>query len=125
MKKYLAAFGLMILVILSLSGLTFAADDPLKNVCAVDPASSVCDTPNSSKPIVGPDGVLTRVTSMLGIAAGIIAIIVLTVSGLQFILSSGDSQKVAKAKDGIIYALVGLAIVIVSRTIVMYALSKL
>lgn len=53
---------------------------------------------------------------------GAMAILMLTIAGLQYITSGGDSQKMAKAKDTILYALVGTIIVIVAEAAVTFLL---
>jgi hypothetical protein len=70
----------------------------------------------------------TEIQTILGIAFGIIgalALLMMTVSGLRYILSAGDPQKTAQAKNGIIYSLVGLAVAISAEAIVYFVVSKL
>ena len=43
--------------------------------------------------------------------AGVIAVIVIIVAGIQFSLAGGNPQTVSKAKNAIIYSLVGLIVV--------------
>lgn len=59
------------------------------------------------------------------VVAGAVAVIVVAVAGLNYVISSGDPQKTAKAKDTILYALIGLAISILAFTIVTFVLGKL
>lgn len=56
-----------------------------------------------------------------GILAAI-AILVIIIAALQYVLSAGDSQKVARAKDTIIYAVVGLVVAIMAFAIVSFVL---
>lgn len=53
---------------------------------------------------------------------GVIAVIIIIIAAIQYITSGGDSQKVAKAKDTIIYALVGLVVAILAFVIVNFVL---
>jgi hypothetical protein len=76
-------------------------------------------------PTPSTNGVIHQV---LGITFGIIgafALLMLTVSGLRYVLSSGDPQKTARAKDGIIYALVGVAIAVTAESIIALVGQKL
>lgn len=69
-----------------------------------------------------------EVSAILGIAFGIIgalALLMVTVSGLRYITSAGNPEKTAKAKSGIVYALVGLAIAISAEAIVAFGVSNL
>jgi hypothetical protein len=69
----------------------------------------------------------STIPTILGIAFGLaggLALLMITVSGLRYILSAGDPQKAAKAREGIIYALVGLAIAIAAESIVYFVASQ-
>jgi len=56
---------------------------------------------------------------------GALALLIIVISGLRYILAGGDPQRTAKAKQGIIYALVGLAIAISARAIVAFVVNRL
>lgn len=58
------------------------------------------------------------------IAAGI-AVIVVIVGGLSYVLSNGDPQKAAKAKDTILYAVIGLAVAVLATTVVGFVFGRL
>jgi Type IV secretion system pilin len=68
---------------------------------------------------------LGKATNILAFITGVAAVIVIIIGGFQYITSAGDSTKVAKAKDMIIYAAVGLVIVAAARTIIMFVISRL
>lgn len=63
-------------------------------------------------------GSITSIINLVHMIAGIIAVVVVIIAGMQYALSVGDPGKAAKAKNTIIYALAGLAIVAFSFTIV-------
>jgi hypothetical protein len=70
----------------------------------------------------------TSIQTILGIVFGILgalALLMVTVSGLRYILSAGDPQKTAQAKNGIIYALVGVAVAISAEAIVFFVVNRL
>lgn len=46
--------------------------------------------------------------------AGVAAVFFIIISGIKFITSGGDQIKVAQAKQSITYALIGLAVVLLS-----------
>lgn len=56
---------------------------------------------------------------------GAVAILIIAIAGLQYVLSNGDPQKTARAKDTIIYAVIGLVVAIMSFTIVTFVLGRL
>lgn len=62
----------------------------------------------------------TRINNALGWAysmAGLVAVIFIIKGGVEFMLSTGDMAKVMRAKHSIIFAAVGLAIVILAAVI--------
>lgn len=65
----------------------------------------------------------TSISTILSIVFGIVgalALLFITISGFRYIVSAGDPQKTAQAKESIIYALVGLVIAISAETIVAF-----
>ena len=56
---------------------------------------------------------------------GALALLVIVISGLRYILATGDPQKTAKAKEGIVYALVGLAVALMAQAIVVFVVKRL
>ncbi len=55
---------------------------------------------------------------------GVICVLVIALAGLQYVLSGGDPQKTAKAKNTILYAVIGLAVAIVAVSIVNFVFNK-
>lgn len=84
--------------------------------------SAVCNA--DGNPITGPSGALTRVTTLVAYIAGIAAILIMIIGGIMYILSGGDSAKVSTAKNTVLYALIGLVVVILARTIIVFVIGK-
>ena len=55
---------------------------------------------------------------------GSIAVLIIVLAGLKYITSKGDPQEMAQAKNALVYALVGLAIVILSYSIVAFVINN-
>lgn len=92
--------------------------------------STVCQDKDSSQDtsdnsIYGPNGIITKIANIIAIIAGIAAVIVIIVAGIQYMLSTGDPTKVNNAKNAILYALVGLVVIIVARALVVLVIGKL
>lgn len=87
-------------------------------------SSAVCKT-DTKNPLVGPDGVITKATQILALVTGIAAVIAIMVAGIRYVLSGGESGAVASAKNSIIYAVVGLVIVMVASLIVTFVVGRL
>jgi hypothetical protein len=56
---------------------------------------------------------------------GALALLMITVSGLRYITSAGDPQKASSAKNGIIYALVGLVIALTAEGIIAFVVKRI
>jgi len=57
-------------------------------------------------------------------AAGIIAVIVVIIAGINYSLSSGDPSKTASAKNAILYSVIGLVIAASAIAITKYIIGK-
>lgn len=63
--------------------------------------------------------------NIISYVAGAAAIIVLIVSGLRFMLANGDSNAITTARNGILYALIGIAVIVFAQGFVVYVLNKI
>ena len=61
-------------------------------------------------------------TIFFGILAGI-AVLFVIIGGFRYVISNGNPQDMTKAKDTIIYALIGLVVALSAEAIVSFALS--
>lgn len=55
---------------------------------------------------------------------GALALLMITVSGLRYILADGDPQKISKAKSGIAFALIGVVIAVTAEAIVAFVVGR-
>ena len=68
--------------------------------------------------------VMNALQLLFGVAGGI-ALIIVTVAGFKYVVSQGNPQETAKAKNTILYALIGLAICVLSFTIVTFVINEI
>jgi hypothetical protein len=80
---------------------------------------------SSPADLIGTNGVLKNVISILLYVAGTIAVIMIIVGALRYITSDGDPGKASTARMTVIYALVGLVIAVMSYGIVNFVIGKL
>lgn len=102
--------------------------NPLEKSCDQNEASQseICQSANSSEdPITGDDNIFVTIANILSLVAGAVAVVMIIVSGITMITSGGDSAKVKKSRDTIIYAAIGLVVVVASRTIVLFLIKSL
>lgn len=74
---------------------------------------------NVPKTVVDNNTFGTVLQIVFGIAGGV-ALIILMLAGLKYITSRGDPAAVAKAKNTILYAVIGLAVAAFAFTIVAF-----
>ena len=128
MKRFL----LTALIILGVSlpfGSAFAATNIIP-ACNSNPAvasTSVCQdvqkqSSSSGNLIIG---IIKDVIDVLSVLVGSAAVIIIIVSGIRFVLSGGDSNAVANAKSGLIAAVIGIVVVALAQTIVIFVLNNI
>lgn len=129
--KFLLLAGALITLVGSMSQTVSAQSfDPFQEVCREDPNATAClergrpqDT--SSNAIYGPEGILTKAARFIALVVGVASVIMIIVGGYQYVLSTGDATKVGKAKDTIIYAVIGIVIAAAAQAIIVFVLEKL
>ncbi len=127
-KKLLLILSLSLIPALAPASVS-AADIFNKNVCERGKAadSTVCKDKSLDKdenPLFGPEGVLTRVTTILSVIVGIAAVIAIILAGLKYITSSTNPQDLSVARERIIYALVALVVAASAQLLVRFVLGN-
>lgn len=75
-------------------------------------------------PEVNANSAINGVLNTAYYAAGIVAVIVIIVSAIFYVISQGDPSKIKRAKDGILYAVVGLVVVILAFVLTNYVIGR-
>lgn len=121
-QQIIASFGVLAVLILGAAGpsLAFA---PSVSADAVDvfsgagcSGSKLCATKESNSVM----SVIEKVIQVLIWAATIVSVIVIIVSGLMYMLAAGDPGKITKAKDALLYSVVGLVVSLLAFAIVYF-----
>lgn len=68
---------------------------------------------------------ISKIANILAFISGAVAVIMVMYGGFQFMTSNGDSGKVTKGRDTVLYAAVGLVVIIFARLIVNFAVMML
>ena len=92
----------------------FFTTDPNENECAF----SGLDATDKLNDII------SQVINFFSVIIGIVAVLMIIVGGFRYIISGGDSGNVTSAKNTILYAIIGLIIVVFAQFIVKFILSK-
>ena len=70
-------------------------------------------------------GTVQDIVNYILYAAGILAVVMIIVAGIKMTTSGGNPGAVAKAKQTLVYAIIGLAVVILAYAIVNFVVGKL
>ncbi|TWP14788.1 hypothetical protein EUA69_00795 [TM7 phylum sp. oral taxon 352] len=93
------------------------------NICSDGNENSVyCKNKGSGETQV--NGIIKTIVEVLLTAVGAISIIMIVIGGIMFALSSGDAQKAAKARNTVLYAVVGLIVSIFASAIVNFVFNR-
>lgn len=70
------------------------------------------------------ENAIKAIVNLITIIIGIVAVVMIIISGFRFITSGGDSNTITSARNGLLYALVGLVIVVLAQVIVRFVLAR-
>jgi hypothetical protein len=135
MKKTIL-ISLLLLFGLSFSSLPTAnAYDVYSTTCATKQngaSASVGQSPvcnknetTGSNPITGSKGVIIKVTRIIAVITGVAAVIMIIIGGIEFVVSGGEANSVATAKNTILYALIGLVVILISSTLIAFVVDRI
>ncbi len=97
----------------------FAVDDVCQSGASAEiKAAAGCNAANASQL---PNLIQGILNTIIGIC-GLIAVIFIIIGGVNYMTSTGDPGKVKKAKDTILYAVLGLIIAVLAFTIVNFVI---
>ena len=68
--------------------------------------------------------IIKKVINIFSVVVGAVSVIMIIIGGFRYIISNGDSNGVTGAKNTILYAIVGLVIVLFAQVIVRFVLTK-
>lgn len=113
------AFALVLSVGAIFAPVPAFAENAIDDACANDPTSTLCK--NSGQEI-GP--IITTVINVLLFIVGIISVIMIIIGGIMYATSAGDAGTVTKAKNTILYAVIGLVVAFLAFAIVNWVIAQ-
>jgi len=123
-KSFAVAFAMLSALFVFAPATSYAAgassDDACQAILAINPQAT-CGKKAASSTL---NKVLQLVLQMISAIAGVIAVIMLIVGGFKYITSQGDANAAASARNTLIYAIVGIMIVVFAQVIVKFVLKK-
>lgn len=125
LKHLIAALSIGLAVITPLAlPVMVSAQSNVPSICeGVKATGSPCE-PVETEPRDRLAAILKTIIDIFSMIVGFVAVLMIIVGGFKYVTSGGDSGNISSAKNTIIYALVGLAIVALSQFIVRFVLAK-
>jgi len=105
---------------------TAASWDSVCNDSSIDASvkeAAGCNSTGSTTETVLQNSIRPIINTVLGVV-GVIAVFVIVVAGINMSASQGDPGKVAKARQTIIFAIIGLAIALLAFAIINFVLKE-
>ena len=70
------------------------------------------------------DSIIGIINAVIGVL-GLVCVVVIIIGGVNYMTSSGDASKVKKAKDTILYGLIGLVVCVLAFAIVNFVIANI
>jgi hypothetical protein len=133
MKKYLALITAAASMALLFISMPVSAQTPTPTVTNPTLKGRACEGITGSTGTATTDcgqpgffgGLVERVINLLSIIIGGIAAIVLVVAGIMYVASGGDPNNTKRAKDAILYAIIGLVVAIAGQGMVRFVIGNI
>ncbi len=96
--------------------------------CSIEEASSTICNVTTDITTGYPDaltGTIGNIVNVLLWIVGIVSVIVIILGGIMYATSAGDSGRTKKAKDAILYAVIGLAVSVFAYAIVNFVVDQI
>lgn len=79
---------------------------------------------NLNIPEVAADAALTSILNTIYSVAGIVAVIIIILAGYTYVISAGDAAGVKKAKNAILFSVVGLIVIMFAFIITNFVIGR-
>ena len=70
-------------------------------------------------------GLITTISNTVLLLVGVVAVLFLIIGGFQYISSAGNPENVGKAKQTILYAIIGIVVTLLAYVIVKFVIGQL
>ncbi len=115
----LAAFNLAIVALpATQAGATVSLQDVQKDTCDQTGGTFNSGTHQCENVKSGVTQTIAKVVNVLLFIIGIIAVVVIVIGGIMYATSGGNAEQTKKAKDAILYAVIGIIVAVMAYAIV-------
>jgi hypothetical protein len=119
LKQLILGFALVLGVGMLFAPAPAFAQSAIDDACANDPNSTLCKNSNQE---IGP--IITTVINVLLFLIGIISVVMIIIGGIMYSTSAGDAGAVTKAKNTVLFAVIGLVIAFLAFAIVNWVIDR-
>lgn len=91
----------------------------IEDTCKVDPNATICNSKGETS-----DSLVKSIVNTLLLLLGIAAVIVIIVAGIMYAVSGGEAAQITKAKNAILYAIIGLVVAFSAYALVNWVLDR-
>ena len=95
----------------------------MKNVLLTIAKDAIHDVSDEGEPTIT-DTIKNIISAVIGIL-GIVCVVIIIIGGIGYMTSSGDSSKVKKAKDPILYGIIGIIICVLAFAITQFVINAI
>lgn len=122
---WLAYLVSTVFIACSLGSQMAGAQSSLQAICKDQTAktSTFCSA-NGDNSLTGQKGIIIKVSNIFAFVTGVAAVVVIMIGGFMYITSSGDAGKASTGKNAVVYACVGLVVVVLGRAIIGFVVTK-
>jgi hypothetical protein len=122
MKKIIVTSLAFVLLLAGFLGSpTLVSASPASDACDVLGSVTTdkvdCDPTASTQKV---SDTFRKVINILSIIVGAVCVLMIIIGGFRYIISGGDSNAISGAKNTILYAIIGLLVVLFARTIALF-----
>ncbi len=75
-------------------------------------------------PTTGGESLLTNILNLFYFITGVVAVVMIIIAGLMYTVSSGDASRIARAKNMILYSVVGLIVIMSAFAITNFVIGR-
>lgn len=75
-------------------------------------------------PKITADAALSGILNTIYVVGGIIAVIAIVIGGFRYVVSQGDATSITKAKNTILYAVIGLIVIAAAFAVTWFVIGR-
>lgn len=129
LRKAMLVLGLISFLQLALPAAQISAEafEPIDQACQGAAASSdVCSNQGQTEnPVSGTNGIILKVVDIIALAVGVASVIMIIIGGIKMTMSGGDAGAVKSGRNTVIYALVGVVVILLARSLIVFVINRI